>query len=386
MKSDKKPLRVAIVSDAIDARGGVEKVILSLLKAFPNATIYTVRSNRKYTKVEFPGVKIRNSFIQYIPFEKLLRRELYLLYPWAYRSFSFFGYDVVISVSSSFAKFIKPWRKQTKHIGYIQTPPRFFWMHDIRTIKGMSRFSFKFYSFFVSTFLEKLWQKWDRNAARKIDKVVVISKEVQRRVKKFYDLDSEVIYSPVEVKEMKFNKDMGKRENWFLYFGRVETYKGVELAIRAAVLAHKPIKIAGTGQDMDRMQELVTELNAKGTVKFLGYVSDELKLELFSKCKALLFPVQDEDFGIVPVEANASGGPVIAYRSGGVLESISEDNPKTGVFFDEYTPEALAEILKTFDPREFNPANCRKQASNFASEIFEYKMKNLVKEVADNGK
>lgn len=386
MKTKERKIKIALVVETSDKMGGGEKVLIELLNQFPDATVFTARSDSKFVKKEFPNVKFRNSFIKYIPFEKYFRRELYLLYPWAYRSFSFLGYDLVISVSASFAKFAKPWSSKTKHIGYILTPPRFFWMHEERSTKDMKRLSYKFYKLFISSFLEKIWKHWDKKAAQNLDKVISISNEVQTRVKNFYELDSEVIYPPVNFSQVEFNKDISKRENWFLYLGRVETYKGVELAIRACVMAHKPLKVVGIGNDLENMQELVKELNAKGIVKFLGYYEDGEKAQYLSKCKALLFPVQNEDFGIVPVEANAAGAPVIAYRSGGVLETISEDNPKTGVFFDEYTPESLSKVLVDFEIDQFDPKNCRKQASNFASEIFRYKMKNLVADVLQNSK
>ena len=132
---------------------------------------------------------------------------------------------------------------------------------------------------------------------------------------------------------------------------------------------------------MERMKELVKQLNAKGYVKFLGYVSDIERIKLLGRCKGLIFPVRNEDFGIVPVEANAAGTPVIAFREGGVLETISDVNPKSGIFFDKYDYKALSKVLKSFDSEEYNPENCRKQAANFAVEIFKYKLKRYVEDI-----
>ena len=272
------------------------------------------------------------------------------------------------------------------HIDLCLTPPKFFWEKDGRSIKSENQFKginkalFKFYSFFMDTFLEKLWQKWDKQAAQKCDKIGANSKVVQKRIKKYYGLESDVIYPPVEVKMIQSYKKMNRKENWFLYMGRVETYKGVDLAIKACVMADVPLKIGGTGDHLEQMQELVKEMNAKGLIKFLGYISDDEKINLLSRSRALIFPVRNEDFGIIPVEANAAGTPVIAYREGGVLETISEDNPKTGIFFDKYDVETLAEIIKNFQDSSYDPDNCRKQADNFAAEIFMYKLRNYVKE------
>lgn len=237
---------------------------------------------------------------------------------------------------------------------------------------------------FMNTLLEDIWKGWDRGAAQRVDKMVAISKVVQKRIKKYYQRESDVIYPPVEVKAIQAVTKVNRKENWFLYLGRVETYKGVELAIRAAYEAKVPLKIAGVGDDLERMKDLVKQLNAKGFVKFLGFVSEEEKLELLSKAKALIFPVKGEDFGIVPVEANAAGTPVIAYRDGGVVETISNINPKSGEFFTKYDYKSLAKILKGFDGRQYKSDNCRKQSSNFAVEIFIYKIQRYVEDAIQN--
>lgn len=377
----KNGIKVAIVADSLIASGGAERVIDEIIREYPDATIYTSIADSEVVKSHFPNNRVVKSFIHYLPFEKHLRKELYLLYPWAYRAFSFLGFDVVISVSSAFGKFVRPWSRKTKHILYCLTPPKFFWMKEGRTIKDQQRASFKFYSFFMDTFLEKIWQYWDRKAARKADKVYAISNEVRDRIQKFYGIDTEVVYPPVKVSEIKFRKDNDDRENWFLYLGRVERYKGVHLAIAAAAHAKVPLKVAGTGSQMEDMKNLVTELNAKGYVKFLGAPTDEQKYELLRKCKALIFPVREEDFGIVAVEGNAAGAPVIAFKSGGTLETISEVNPKTGVFFKEWNALDLAQVLEDFDPDQYDPFNCRKQAEQFSAELFRYKLKHIVNDV-----
>ena len=173
---------------------------------------------------------------------------------------------------------------------------------------------------------------------------------------------------------------MNRKENWFVYVGRVESYKGVDLAIKACVKANVPLKVIGKGNDLERMKDLVRKLNAKGLVKFLGFVSDEERNEAFAKAKAFIYPVRKEDFGIVAVEANAAGTPVIAYREGGPLETISEKNPRTGVFFDKYTVKDLTSVLKKFKSSDYDPVNCRKQAENFSAEIFVYKLQNYVQD------
>lgn len=386
MKRSLKDLKVAVVGDPLYALGGEEKHLLGILEAFPNATLYTAWYDRESIKDWFGDRKIKTSFIQYLPGHKLFRHLFLLLQPWAYRSFNFRKYDVVISISISFAKFLKTRSKNIPHINVCLSPPKYFWQHEDRNLtepgklkEGVNKGLYRFYNLFVGGPLEKIWQRWDFNAAQKIDYIVANSKTVQERIKRIYKRDSDVIYPPVEVEKIKLNK--GRRENWFYYVGRIETYKGVDLAVKACIEAGVPLKVAGKGTCLDEMKQLVKDSNAKGLVQILGYISDPKKFEMLQRAKALIFPVKGEDFGIVPIEAMAAGTPVIAYREGGPTETISEKNPKTGVFFDKYNYKELAKKLKNFDSDNFDPVNCRKQAENFDSKIFVYKMQTYVQDV-----
>jgi len=390
MTKQKKEPKVAIVYDPLFKYGGAEAQLKYMFKAFPNAEFYTAYYDTEFVEEQvikdvLGDRKIHKSFMQYLPFKWKLRELYFLFLPLAYRFFNFRNYDVVISHTISFAKFVRP-PKGVVHVCSCMSPPKFFWEKDGRTMrknpfKGVRKFLYSFYAFFMDTFLEDIWKYWDKNAANRCDKIFGNSESVKKRIKKYYEMDADVIYPPVEVSEIKKKKLLNRRENWFLYIGRIETYKGVDLAIKAAVKAGVPLKVAGKGSDLKSMQELVKKLNAKGSVKFLGFVSEEEKIDLLMRCKALIFPVRKEDFGIVPVEANAAGAPVIAYKEGGPLETISESNPKTGKFFDKYTVKELSSVLKKFNPDKYDPVNCRKQADNFAAEIFVYKLQNYVEDV-----
>jgi glycosyltransferase involved in cell wall biosynthesis len=164
-----------------------------------------------------------------------------------------------------------------------------------------------------------------------------------------------------------------------LYLGRVEEYKGVELMIRAVAKSKKKLKVAGTGSALEDMKRLVKELNAEDNIEFLGYVEDSLKGELIYNCKGLIFPVRDEDFGIVPVEANAAGCPVLAYKGGGVLETIVDG--KTGLFFSEYTVESLSKALDEWDEYHFDAEDCLNQSQKFSFEVFQNNILNIVNEI-----
>ncbi|MGI5897792.1 MAG: glycosyltransferase [Candidatus Dojkabacteria bacterium] len=377
-------LRVAISCEPLYKKGGAEVHLRHIINTFPNCELFTAYYDEEFVKEYFSDVKINHSFMQYLPKRDKLREVYLLLQPLAYGSFKFKGFDIVLSLSIAFSRFVKS--KDIKHINLCMSPPKFLWQKSDRTLKskeqltGFKKFLFKIYSFFQDTFLEDIWKKWDRESAQRCTKIIANSKVVKKRIKKFYDMDSDVIYPPVDVSGIQSIKPVNRKENWFLYMGRVETYKGVKLAIDACVGLGYPLKIAGSGADLEAMREHVKKLNAKGLVKFLGFVSEEEKLDLLLKAKALIFPVRGEDFGIVPVEANAAGTPVIAYRDGGVTETISEKNPKTGVFFDEYNKKSLMKVMKNFNTEDYSQENCRKQAQNFASEIFEYKLLNYVKD------
>lgn len=386
-KEKSSKYRIAVVADPLFKYGGAEKHLGDILKAFPNSRLYTAFCDRDFVKKYFPNVEVKTSFMQYIPGKFKFRYFLQLLQPLAYRSFRYRGYDAIVSISIAFAKYT---RGNIPHVNICMSPSKFLWekesrsLKDVSQLKGVNRLLFNFYSFFMNTFLEDIWKRWDRRAAQRVDRMIAISKAVAKRIKKYYKRESDVIYPPVEVKEIQRVTKINRKENWFLYLGRVETYKGVELAIRAAHKAKVPLKIAGIGDDLERMKSLVKELNAKGYVKFLGFVSEDEKLDLLSKAKALIFPVKGEDFGIVPVEANAAGTPVIAYRDGGVIETISDINPKSGVFFKKYDYNSLARVLKSFDGRQYKSDNCRKQASEFAVEIFIYKLQRYVEDAIQN--
>jgi glycosyltransferase involved in cell wall biosynthesis len=384
-KTTTSDLKMAVVTDVLYKYGGAEKHLEYILKTFPNSELFVPYYDKEFVEKYFPNIKIHQSFLRYFPFKKKLKYFYLLLHPLAFKSFRFRKFDGVLSHSIIFAKFAKA-PKGKKHINSCMTPPKFLWQKEDRSLKdkeqlkGLNKLLFGIYSFFMDTFLEDLWKKWDRKAAQRLDNMLVISKTVKRRVKKYYDVNADVIYPPVEVEKLQEGELINRRENWFLYLGRIETYKGVELAIRACVDASVPLKIVGKGDDEQRMHELVKELGAKGLVRFLGFVSDQEKEELLKRARALIFPVRGEDFGIVPVEANAVGTPVIAYRSGGVIETISEDHPKTGVFFKKYNYKALSKILKNFDEDDFDRKNCMSHAQEFDASIFMYKLKTYVED------
>lgn len=375
-KKELKKLKVAIIADELQFWGGAQDDIIAFTKVFPNSTIYTSIYEQDVLKEHFQGKEVKASFIQKMPFEKKLREEYFLLYPLAFRMLNFKKYDLVISVSSAFAKFVRP-PKQVKHFLYCLTPPRYLWLEN-RSDRHTQKLSYKIYSIF-KPILHNFWKRMDRSAAKRADMIASNSKEVAKRIKKFYELNARVLYPPVEMDDIRFNPNYSMREDWFLYIGRVERYKGVDLMVKSCINARKKIKIAGKGSFLEELKKIVKDLNGQEFVEFLGYVNNEQKADLLFNCKALIFPVKDEDFGLVPIEANAAGCPVLAYAGGGVLETIIDG--VTGKFFKEYSSSALEKELKKWHMYDFDPNECKKQSQNFSFDVFENKMLCLINEL-----
>ena len=322
---------------------------------FPNAPIYTLFYDPIATGGVFEGREIRTSFLQKAPFIKKYHRFFPLFMPMAIEQFDFSDFDLVISISASFSKGIitKP---STKHICYCLTPPRFLW-DDSQKFKeefGYPNFIRKIIPPFI-TYL----RLWDREASFRVDEFWSISNFVKDRIRKYYLRDSKVIHSPVNVGNFHTSKEVG---DYFLMVGRLVSYKRFDLAIRVFNKLGWPLKIAGIGPEMSKLKKM-----AEKNIEFLGLVSDEKLAKLYSNAKALVFP-QEEDFGITPLESMASGRPVIAYRSGGAVETVKEG--LTGVFFNEQKESSLKAALENFNEDNFDPAVCRTQAEKFDVSVF----------------
>ena len=347
-------------------------MLLALCSIFSDAPIYTLFYDAKATGGVFEGRDIRTSFLQKFPFVKKHHRGFPLLMPFAIEQFDFSDFDIVLSVSASFAKGIitKPY---TKHICFCLTPPRFLWDDSHKFVEefGYSKLVKGILPPFVSYL-----RVWDREASYRVDEFWAISDFVKERIKKYYLQESTVIYPPVDISKFITNNQQPTTNNYFLMVGRLVAYKRFDLGIKAFAKLGLPLKIVGVGPELNKLRSLASGFSrskASGTsgIEFLGQVSDDRLADLYSKTQALVFP-QEEDFGIVPLEAMASGRPVIAYRAGGVVETIVEG--KTGIFFDEQTVGALEQAVKNFNSNKFNPEDCRKQAEKFSVEVFRQNM------------
>lgn len=373
-------MKVALVYDRVNKWGGAERVLLALHELFPEAPLYTAVYNPEaapWAKV-FP--KVIPSFLQKFPFAQT-RHDLYVpLMPLAFESFDFSDYDLVVSVTSEAAKGIHT-KPGTRHICYCLTPTRYLWSHYQDYFQTPLRRT-------LGAPLVVYLQHWDRAAAHRPDVMVGISKAVAGRIKRYYGRDVEVVYPPVAELQMSNDKFQIKSKiknskfetGYFLVVSRLVPYKRVNLVIevfnqlssRGGSSAGRkwPLVIVGTGSEYDSLRR---QAKNKST-EFVGFVGDEGLAEYYVNCRALIFP-QEEDFGIVSVEAQSFGKPVIAFRAGGALETVidpSTDSGQaaTGLFFDSQTPESLKKALEKFAKMRFDKEVCRKNARRFSKEKF----------------
>jgi len=357
-----KDLKVAIVADWLTNFAGAEKVILTLHHHFPDAPIYTTIYNSK----KMPGFEeadIRTSFLQHWPFAKK-KHQLFLKWmPLAVESFDLSEYDIVISSSHSCAKGIitKP---ETLHICYCHTPMRYAWDDCHNYIRNSNL------PWLVKKMVPFMMQKirlWDRLAADRVDHFIANSSFVAERIQKYYGRESEVINPPVDTENFHISE---KPEEYFLAVGRLIPYKKFDLLVETFNQLGLPLKIVGTGPEEKKLRQI-----AKENIELLGHISNEELRKTYANCKAFLFP-QIEDFGIVPIEAMASGRPVIALKKGGALDSIQEG--VTGIFFEEQTPESLTEAIKKLEKTTFDPQKIRQHAQEFNSQRFLEKLDDFI--------
>jgi glycosyltransferase involved in cell wall biosynthesis len=360
-------MKIAFVHEYLNQFGGAERMLQVLCTLYPRAPIYTLLYDRDATGGVFDGRAIKTSFLQNLPFTKKHHRIFPLLMPLAIEQFDFSDYDVVLSVSASFAKGIitKP---QTRHICYCLTPPRFLWDNSHKFVEelGYSKLVKKILPPFI-TYL----RIWDKEASLRVDDFWSISNFIGDRVKKYYSRSSQVIYPPVNVAKFHISDQAG---DYFFMAGRLVSYKQFDLAVKAFNKNGLPLKIVGIGPELNKLKKIACK-----NIEFIGLVSDEKLAKLYSHSQACIFP-QEEDFGIVPLESMASGRPVVAYRGGGATETVVEN--KTGIFFNEQNPESLQEAVERFKGLDFNPEVCRKQAEKFDVEVFKDKIYKLIEEAA----
>lgn len=376
-------MKVALVHDYLKEYGGAERVLSVLHEMFPEAPIYAAFKTpgssaetelRNQSRSRNIPLKIITSWADWLIRYKNLHSVLRFLIPLIWESFvrQLADYDVVILSSSGYLT--KPVRipKYVRVICYCHTPPRFLYGYP-----GMDYRNY-WYARLYKTVIAHFLRLYDWYGAQRVDQFVANSYETAGRIEKFYRKGSVVVYPPVGVASAKRSllfKKTSLQEEFFLIVGRIVGFKGVDLAIEAAKKLGVRLKIVGEYAGVYTEQEKIRKL-VNNKIEILGRVSDEELQKLYSEATAFLALAKDEDFGITPVEAMAAGTPVVAYKSGGYLETVVEG--KTGVFFEEYSVESLVEAMKRVQKMRFKKEDLQKQAEKFSKENFVKKMREII--------
>lgn len=352
-------MKVALVHELLTMRGGAERVLRILADMFPDAPIYTLLYNEKKLGEWFPASRVRTSSIK--P-RFGYNHHLYLKkFPKAVEAWDFSQYDLVISTSSAFVHGIIT-NGAPKHLCYVHSPARYVWdrTHDV-----INQASHGPLGFLKKLYLTEQFHKlriWDAEVSDRPDALLAASKTVQRRIELYWRRSSDVIYPPIDDRWFEPMPETQKSDVYLIASSLVR-YKRIDLAIEACNALKQNLIIAGEGPDTKRLKSL-----AGPTVRFVGYTSQDDMRKLYASSRAVIFP-GDEDFGLVPLEAMASGTPVISYRSGGALETMIEG--ETGEFFSEPTASSLQKAMQKFEQKKYSKDVLLSQAQKFSRKEFE---------------
>ncbi len=383
-------MKVAIVHDWLASMRGGERCVEVFCELFPQADLFTLLHFQGKVSETIERMPIHTSFIQHLPFLKRYYRHYLPLFPFAIERFDMHDYDLILSSSHCVAKGVRR-LPGTLHVSYTHTPMRYAWdLYDayFEDSAGLVK------SQILRTLMAHL-RRWDVQACDRVDRFVANSHHVADRIRRHYGKESIVVYPPVD-----FDRFVPSEtdDGFYLVVSALAPYKRVELAIEACNVTKRPLKIIGTGQQYQFLKQ-----HAGPTVELLGWQPDKVITEYYRRCKALLFP-GEEDFGIVPLEVMACGKPVIAYAKGGALETVVPLNPgerkkptgnafgmphgddsgknPTGVFFYEQTCEALIQALEVFERYrdQFQPEMIRSHVEPFDRKHFKARIHAVIEQ------
>lgn len=367
--------KIALVQDYIKEFGGAESVLETLSDIFPNAPIFTSiyhptslgpHQSRLRQKWDH---RIHQSFFRFIPFAHKIISPLRLISPLAFRSFDFSDFDIIIT-SATGAYFPNSLNKKSaKLICYCHTPPRY--LYGLPTARRFTQNPIvKFFIDILNHFLRLRDFRYSQN----VDQYIANSRTTAARIQKFYRRQAIVINPPVDLPQSSIHKSRIKnQESYFLAGGRLAQAKRFDIAINACNQLNLKLKIFG--RDFSGVLDQLKQISGP-TIEFVGEVDQETKSQLYRNAQAFIFSADQEDFGIIPVESMSYGCPVIAYRSGGVTETVIDG--KTGVFFDQLTPQSCAQAIQKFQKLNIKPSDCISRAAKFSTQTFIQKIKKLV--------
>jgi glycosyltransferase involved in cell wall biosynthesis len=358
--------KIALVHDYFIQMGGAEKVAEELQTLFPDSPMFTTVDQRNGSATPLQKSMAKSSWMQKLPINKRNHRHYFMLYPLAVESLDLSEYDLIISSTSGYAKGVHK-KKGAIHICYCHTPMRWVWRYEAYA----EREEFGGLKKAVLPILLKGLKRWDLRAAKQPDYYIANSEVVARRIKECYGREAVVIPPPIDVKRFTYDEPDG---DYYLILSRLAPYKRLDLAIKACEKLDRPLVVIGDGVDREQLEKI-----AGPKTKFLGRQPDEVVNKYASRCRALIFP-GEEDFGMTPLEINASGRPVIAFRGGGATETVIEN--ETGVFFNEQTTESVIEAIENFESRSWDRQILRNHAEKFDRAVFNQRILKFLGEVA----
>jgi glycosyltransferase involved in cell wall biosynthesis len=350
--------RVAIVVDYLNQRGGAEWVVAIFHTMFPDAPIFTPIVDRASLWPQLTDADIRVSWMQRLPGLRRHFRKYFFLYPWAVEGFDLADYDLVLSSSCAFGKGAKT-APAAVHVCYCHTPMRFVWDYDAY----IRRENLGVVARVVLPALIKQMRRWDLRTASRPHAYVANSTTVAKRIRTYYGRDASVIAPPVDVGRFSV---AARVEPYYLVVARLQTYKRIDLAVEAFTRLGLPLRIIGDGPDRATLQRM-----AGSNITFLGRVPDRDVARMMGECQALVMPGL-EDFGIVPLEANASGRPVIVFRGGGALDTVLEGI--TGLTFPHPTADSLVEAIEQHRRARWDTRAIRDHAERYDIDVFRRRM------------
>jgi glycosyltransferase involved in cell wall biosynthesis len=358
--------KIALVHDYFIQMGGAERVAAAMHESFPSAPMYTTVALPHRLPPQLRGADIRTSAMQNLPGIENRFRHYFMLYPFAIENFDLSEYDLIFSSSSGYAKGVRR-RTNAVHVCYCHTPMRWVWRYqdyvDRERFGGLTR----------SMLPLLVWglKRWDLRAAQQPTHYIANSRLVAERIRRIYGREAFVIPPPIECNRFQPTTDIG---DYYLILSRLMPYKRIDLAIDACKRMNRRLVIIGDGPDRERLEKI-----AGPKTEFLGHQPDRMVNYYLSRCRALVFP-GEEDFGMAPLEANAAGRPVIAFRGGGAVETVVEG--LTGVFFNQPTGRDVAMAIEEFESRTWYQSELRAHAESFDSGVFAFRVLQFLSSIA----
>jgi glycosyltransferase involved in cell wall biosynthesis len=358
-------MKIAVVHDYFTQLGGAEKVAEQLMRMLPSADLHSTVALAECMPPGIAGLPIRTSWMQGLPGMSRYYRLYFLLYPLALPSLDLSGYDLVLSSSSGYAKGVRT-NRDAIHVCYCHTPMRWAWSFESYS----AREEMGAVKRLLLPHLVRGLRLWDVGASRQPDHFVANSQTVAARIRRAYGRIAEVIHPPIDLERFCSTTE---QEDYYIVLARLVSYKRIDLAVQACTQTGRRLLVIGDGHDRARLMA-----SAGPTISFLGRLSDVEVEHYAARCRALIFP-GEEDFGMAPLEIAAAGRPTIAYRGGGAAETIIDG--VTGIFFDRPETQDLVAAIARFEKVDWSPSALRRHAENFGIEVFQARIRAFLTKV-----